>query len=403
MKKSLILGAALSIAFAAGAQVQVVKEVDHLVKGNEFQKAYQQIQPALTNPETAENYNAWFLAGKAGVGVYDQVYLKESMGQQATKEEKKLGGHGLLDAVKAFKVVLTLPDEKGKVPNKKAKESIKLLKEQYTPLRNAGVFLLNAGDYDGAYEAWELYANYPNDPVFEGKGPKADPDTIVGQFKFYQAVAMLSKDDNQKALDKIKEVIPTGYETIDIYRYGVEAARRVNDSIAMLDLAKVGYQKYGTEDISFIGQLINGKLSENDYAACHTLVEEAIQRTPDSIINIKSQLYDILGYIYEQEENIPLAIENFNKAVTLDNKYAKGYFDKARVIYNTAVKEDEKENENEKTQSRDVKNELLEAADEFKKAYDLDPTLSQIPGILYRLYYRLGAGYEDEAEYWKNM
>ncbi len=401
MKKSLILGAALSIVFTAGAQLQVVKEVDHLVKGNDFQKAYQQIQPALTNPETAENYNAWFLAGKAGVGVYDQVYLKESMGQQATKDEKKLGGHGLLDAVKAFKTVLTLPDEKGKMPNKKAKECIKLLKEQYIPLRNAGVFLLNAGDYDGAYDAWELYANYPNDPVFEGKGPKADPDTIVGQFKFYQAVAMLSKDDNQKALDKIKEVLPTGYETIDIYRYGVEAARRVNDSIAMLDLAKVGYEKYGTEDISFIGQLINGKLSENDYAACHKLVEEAIQRTPDSIANIKSQLYDILGYIYEQEENMPLAIENFNKAVTLDNKYAKGYFDKARVIYNTAVKEDENTDEN--AQSRDVKKELLEAADEFKKAYDLDPTLSQIPGILYRLYYRLGAGYEDEAEYWKNM
>lgn len=401
MKKSLILGFALSIIFSAGAQQQAVKDAQRLLNNKDFQKAYQQIQPALTNPETSENYMAWYIAGKSGVGIYDQVYLKESMGQQATKEEKKLGGTALLDAVKAFKKVLVLPDEKGKTPNKKAKEALKLLKEQYVPLRNAGIFLLNSGDYEDAYNAWELYANYPGDPVFEGNGPKADPDTIVGQFKFYQAVAMLSKDDNQRALDKIKEVVPTGYETVDLYRYGVEAARRVNDSIAMLDLAQIGYEKYGTQDISFIGQLINGKLSENDYEGCHKLVEEAIERTPDSIANIKSQLYDILGYIYEQENETKLAIDNFNKAISLDNNYAKGYFDKGRVIYNTAVKEDE--STDEKAQSRDVKTELLEAADDFKKAYELDPTLSQIPGILYRLYYRLGAGYEDEADYWKNM
>lgn len=401
MKKTLILSVAFGIAFAAGAQLQVVKDVDHLIKANDYQKAYEAIKPALTDPETSGNYNAWFLAGKAGVGVYDEVYLKESMGQQASKDEKKLGGHGVIDAVNAFKQVLVLPDEKGKVPNKKAKESLKLLKEQYLPLRNAGVFLLNAGDYDGAYDAWELYVNYPNDPVFQGKGPQADPDTIVGQFMFYQAMAMLSKDDNQTALNKIKQVIPTGYESVDIYRYGVEAARRVNDTIAMLDLAKLGYEKYGTEDISFIGQLINGKLSSNDYAECHKLAEEAIANTPDSKADIKSQLYDILGYIYEQEDNAPLAIENFDKAIKLDNKYAKGYFDKGRVIYNTAVKEDE--NSDEKSQSRDVKSELLEAADLFKTAYQLDSTLTQIPNILYRLYYRLGAGYEQDAEEWHNM
>ena len=47
---------------------------------------------------------------------------------------------------------------------------------------------------------------------------------------------------------------------------------------------------------------------------------------------------------------------------------------------------------------------LLDAAKLFEKAYSIDSTnLNNIPSILYRLYYRLGAGYEEQAENWKNM
>ena len=46
---------------------------------------------------------------------------------------------------------------------------------------------------------------------------------------------------------------------------------------------------------------------------------------------------------------------------------------------------------------------LLQAAELFEKAYGLDEdNLGGVPNLLYRLYYRLGQGYEDKADYWKD-
>lgn len=401
MRKSIIFAAFLAVGMMASAQKEVVKSAERKVKGNDFAAALTEIKPALTDPTTAEVQETWYWAGKAADGIYDQVFLKESMGENPSKEEKTLGGHALIDAVGYFKKAIALPDEKGKTPGKKTKEIIKILESRYGQLRNAGIFLLQAGDYDGAYDAWELYVNYPNDPVFEGKGPAAEPDTIVGQIKFYQAIAMLSENKNDVALKKLEETIPTGYSSIDVYRYGIEAANRLGEKPKIYEFAQKGYDKYGTEDIIFIGQLINGCLEANDYENSNKYIEKALAITPDTAIAIKSQIYDILGNVNEQEGKPELAITNFEKSIQIDPSFAKGYFDKGRILYNIAIKEDE--NSDGRTQARDVKNELLEAADLFKKAYQLDENLNQIPGILYRLYYRLGAGYEDEAEYWKNM
>lgn len=405
MRKSIILAACLAVGFVASAQKEVVKDVEHMLKGGnpDYSAALNAIKPALSDPTTSGQQEAWYFAGKAGNGVYDQVFLKESIGQNPSASEKKAGGQALISTVDYYKKALTLPDEKGKQPGKRNKEILKVLSSLYPQLRNAGIFLLQAGDYDGAYDAWEIYCNLPSDPVFEGKGPKADPDSIIGQIEFYQAVAALSNNSNEKALKKLQDVIPTGYKSIDIYRYGIEAANRLGYDYknTLYDFAQKGYEIYGTDDILFIGQLINARLEANDYPGARTLVDKALAQTPDTMPAVKAQLYDIMGNVVEKEGDDKAALDNFKKAVAVSPEYAKGYFDMGRIIYNNAIKEDE--NAEGKTQQGDVKTELLEAADLFKKAYQMDDSLSQIPNILYRLYYRLGAGYEDQAEEWKNM
>ena len=51
-----------------------------------------------------------------------------------------------------------------------------------------------------------------------------------------------------------------------------------------------------------------------------------------------------------------------------------------------------------------VKDLLLQAAELFEKAFNLDEdTMSNVPGILYRLYYSLGQGYEEQTKYWEAL
>lgn len=392
-----------ALALTASAQKDLVKQVGNSLKGSkpDYAAALKAIEPALTNPETAELQETWNLVGKAGIGIYDAVFLKESMQQGTSKEEKLAGGQAFIKGYKALDKAARLADEKGKMPGKKSKDIIKELAGLYPQTKNAGIFLLQSGDYDGAYDAWELYINAPSNDLF-GNLITPDAPDVQGQFLFYQAIAMLSKDKNDVALEKLKATVPSGYESIDVYRYGIEAANRLNDTIDIYDFARKGYEKYGTQDIIFIGQLINSCLESNDYAKANTYLTEALAQTPDSMANIKSQLFDIKGNVDEQSGNLTAALESFDKAIATDPAFAKGYFDKARIIYNTAIKEDEKTDAN--AQSRNVTDELKEAAELFKKAYELDSEgLHQIPGILYRLYYRLGAGYEDDAKYWEGM
>lgn len=406
MKKFGILGICLATGMSVFAQADLVKEVERSLKASSpnYEEAVKKIQPALTNDDTKDLVTPWYLAGKASFGLFDQLYLKETLGEKLNDDQKKTAGNAMVDGYGYFFKALPLdqkPDEKGKIKPKHTKEMLKQLKNNYVMLRNAGVFLFEAQDFKGAYDAWELYVTLPEIATLGTDAPKADPDTVVGNIMYYQMLAALSNDMNEEALAKFRQVEKSGYKNIDAYVYGTEAARRLNDSVAMLEIAHKGYDMFGTQNIQFIGQIINDRLFHEDYAACEKLTNEALQATTDPAI--QSQLYDILGVVYENSDRLDDAFAALDKAIELNPENAKNYYDKARLMFNQAIKIDEEVQSLEERKQKVIPL-LVNSAELFEKAYGMDEVNnSNVPGILYRLYYRLGAGYEDKANYWKDL
>ena len=404
MRKSILLGACLLGGLLASAQTSVVKDVEHQLKGGtpDYAAAMKNIQPALTNPETSGIYTPWYLAGKAGFGMYDDLYKKEMVQGQISNDEKKAAGHAVMDAVGYFKKGITLPDEKGKTPNKKAKEMTKRLSEAYKDLYRSGFWLIQAQDYPGAYDAWEMYCQLPQDAQLGKDAPTADHDTIVGQTNFYQALAAFYNQKYEPAVAKVREAMKRGFSNVDLYRVGLQSASEARDTTALIEFAEAGNRDFGSQEIAFIGTLINLQLAKNEYAKCHQYVNEALEQTPADSTKFRAQLITVRGAVYDQEGNEAKALEAFNEALSLDPNYARAYLLKSNSIYQAAAKADEASSST--VLSEDVKNQFLEAAKLFERAYELAPDeMTQIPNVLYRLYYHLGQGYEADAEKWQNM
>lgn len=408
MKKRLIFGLTMAMAMSMSAQTSLVKEVERGVKGNgNSEELLAKIQPALTNPETAELAETWVVAGKAGFGFFQDAIISEATGQPFDAAKSNHAAKGLLDGFNYYLKALPLDsvaDNKGKIKTKFSKEIVKTIKDRYDQLRNAGIMAWSAKDFDNAYNLWEMWIELPSNPVLGKNAPKAAADTIVGETMWNQAIALLLQNKNQEALTKLTQMEPYGFIPEDYYSYAMGAAQAIGDDEAANNFARKGMEtcKGGAAYTGFIAQLINTELAQKNYEAAYKLVNDALASTTDEQSELRGQLYNIMGNINENNEKFDEAEASFRKSIEIDPNFAKSYFDLGRIIYNNALKIDETIAD---VAERDAKVApmLLEAAGLFEKAYGMDDQLSQIPSVLYRLYYRLGNGYEDKMNYWQNM
>lgn len=413
MKKISLIGLGLLTAFSAAAQASLVKDVERDLKGGspDYAKALNAIQPALTNPETAQTMMPWYLAGKAGFGLFDEAYKTEAIGQTLSPEQKKQAGVAYIDGYNYYMKALqldSLPDAKGKIKPKKSKEILKAMAGGYPYLRTAAILLMQANDFDDAYNAWELYVTLPENPLLGKEAPAQLPDTLLGESMFYQANCMLASDQMEadkskveKALNKLDKVLGTGYQNSDIYTYGIIAANRLDNKEVKTKFAQAGYDKYGTADITFIGELINNKLDVDDYPGALQYVDEAIASTSPDNLELLAQLYTIKGIIDYRSEDFNAAKGVLAKALEYNPNYGDANFYLAQSILQVV---DKAQMENVNANILDFKDDMLKAADLLKKAYEIDDIkYSSVPDNLYRIYYNLGADYVDESKYWESL
>ena len=407
MKKITILALGLAVCASAGAQTSVLKEAEQAMKGGKDAAAVMTIiTPAFTNPETAQLAQTYYIPGKASFKDYDNLLGLKQFGKTKDGDDVKMGKlliQGYDMYVKALPLD-SLPDEKGKVKPKYSKEIKKIIGENYHKYQTAGLNLYNAQNYADAYNVWDLYTNLPSNGYADQKAYTVDPDTIVGELTYYQSLAAYFNKDMKNALACVNRALAKGYKNKNVYIVGMDAAGQLNDQATATALAKEGNKSYGAEDISFLATLINAELQKDNYPACYEAIDESFAIAAND--SIKSQLYNIKGIINERENKIDEAMANLEQSLKLNPGNAKTYYDMGRLVQNgVAAKEDTAD---EATRTNVLIPEIKKAIEYYEKAYELNPEMSEIPNLIYRLYYGLdqnyhaGPEYAAKAEEWKN-
>lgn len=392
MKKAIIAVIAATLGMSAWAQTSLVKDLSNQMKlkSPDYKQIAEQIKPALTNPETAGDVEAWVLAGKANINLFDNLWKLQAIGQDV---DAVLMGNSLMDGINDYIKALpldTIVDAKGKTKTKYSKEIIKQINENYSQLNNVAASLYNDRDYIGAYRAWDMVLTIPKNPVLGKNAPAAMADTLQSEVAFNMGIAAWQADSIQDALNSFKKAIKLGYTKKNAYDYAIATAAQLQLNDEVNALAAEAYPLYGNEDPKFLQILINEKINNEQYDDARKMLDEAIAATPNN-----AQLYFVMGVLDETMNNKEAALADYKKSIEIDPNYAQGLYSVGRMICNIAYDVDDEANkgtQEEYNQIRSTKVDPMfkEASVYLEKAYEIDPdNMTDALRYLRNVYYNL--------------
>ena len=399
MKKVLFTVALLAGAFAASAQVSVVKEAKAMKK--DPAAAAKVLEAALTNPETANDPNTWQLAGDLQKAIYDEENMKMYLpGGQA-------------DMPKMYNAMLKMFDyylkcdevELAGVANGTVKKAKLRKKNQETLLKvrpnlaNGGVEAFNVNDYESAQKYFGLFVDVVENPMFADQAAALKADTLNSLYANYATMAAGLRDPKDVASvikygNIGKENASEGWRAL-MFMAEVYGDKEQGDSIKWLETIKEGAQRFPEQDF-FVGNIM-------DYYLQRGMVDEGLAQIDQLIAaNEKPYFLYVKGVLLYEKKDYAGAQAALDKVIAAGGDLAaeayakKGdcyYFPAQKIVEeNSALSiDDPKYNANEAK----IKEAYEQAKPFYEKAKELEPDNQQIWGqMLLRIYWTL-----NKAEY----
>ncbi len=396
MKKITILALGLAVCASAGAQTSVLKEAEQAMKGGKDAAAVMTIiTPAFTNPETAQLAQTYYIPGKASFKDYDNLLGLKQFGKTKDGDDVKMGKlliQGYDMYVKALPLD-SVPNEKGKVKPKYSKDIVSTIAGHFTDFTNAGADLYNAKDYDGAYRAWGIFNEIPQNPSFREKLTSVPADTILGEIAFNQALAAWQGNHLEDALKAFLFAKSKGYSKKQLYDYAIAVADGAKNSEALLALSEEAFGLYGDQDPMYLGQMVNYYLQNKNFDKAFEIINGAIAKDPNN-----AQYYNIQGVLYENVDKRPEAIAAYKKATELDPENANALYNYGRQLCESAYALNDaaptSQREYEAYKAEKIVPLFQQAVDILEKAYTVNPDNTDVLKYLENVYYNLG----DEAK-----
>lgn len=372
MKKMILLGAAaIMMAFSASAQMSLVKDLaKKAASGNPqaLMEVLQNIEPAFTNPESAQDVLTWYTAGKAAFGLYDELYKMKIMQQPVDDNmmnEILSNAYAFymealpLDSVVEVDKKTGMPklnsDGTKKVKTKYSKEIIGALTSHMGDIAGAGNTYLQNNDWEHAADAFGNYANLATSD-FAIKNGVAAADSVISQVRFFEGYSLYQIQKFAEAYDAFTQARKLGYTENNI----------------------VDFQT------SSLANMVQGMLDKNDYDKAYAFIDNALKADP-----MNGTLHDIKGFTTELKDGVDAALPFYRKAAEVDPNYANAFFDVGRCLYLQAQKIiDDNPNATNKELVPKIKPIYDEAIPFLKKASELNPADSKAKNVLDDILYK---------------
>lgn len=405
MKRIITLYIIAVLALTAGAQQRVVAEVKKAIDGmtltvDNIKAAANKLKPALTNEETKDKAETWYVAGRVQYRLYDKYMANRSIGK---KVDLKAMGHALIDGYQHFDKSLKLDtivetDKNGrpkvdrktmraKVKTKYSQDIVSRINAKMNDYNNVGGELYNLKDWEGAFQAWDIYCR-----LAQRQGGVV-PDTILGQTRYFQGITRWQQSENRQAADLFAQARSLGYKKKEAYDYALVCLSALYDEAGIVQTAADAYNVFGTADMQYIRILINNHINKKEFKQANDLLDRAI-----AVSDSDAELHNLKGLVVEQQDGLEAALPHFKRCVELAPDNAQAQFNVGRYYYNKAMAVAESHpNLSRKEFRKQVIPLYREAMPYFEKALEQDPDNEEVRNALRNIYYRLGEGRKLEA------
>ena len=353
------------IAFSAFAQKKAVREAQSLVKDGELDKALEQINMALENPETMNDPKTFFVKGT----------VLQAIGSSTDARFAKLVENPLVKAFETYQKAIEMD------PKKKfeSEVNVKLLSLN-NALVNTGIEAFNAKNFATALVNFESSMAVNKMPVF-----KNAIDTAV---LFNAGLAATNAANWDKAIKYYIETKNYNYGGPNVYVLLKNAYIAKGDSVNAEASLKEGFSKNG-KDLGIMVELINYYLMSNQSKAALEYLALAKQNDPNN-----PSFYFAEGSLYEKLGDTDKAFAAYSSAIEKDPKYFNGYYNIGVLFYNKAVKifgqaDNTKDNKEYERLKLSANEELKKSIPWMEKAHGIDPVEPSTMETLKNLYFRM--------------
>ncbi len=397
MKNFSILTLGLLATVSMSAQTSVVKEADKTFKAvdsySAYQKAVEQITPAFTNEETKGNSETFWIPGRAGFKLYDDLYSKKLI--DPSKVDNIEMGEALINGYKYGMLALdvdTVVDAKGKVKTKFSEKIAGTIAGHHNDFLNAASAFWDAQKFPEAYVGFKAYVDIPENPRLGKSAPKAIPDSVAAQMAYYAGLSAWQAKMLPEAEACFEKMMSIGYDDIAAYDYAYSVAYEMNDQPKMLEYSKIAFDKFGTQKPEFLQRIISYYINQKDYDTAKKTLMDAIASDPNN-----GTYYYLYGVLCDDEGDKENAMTNFKKAVELTPDNALINFSYGTALLQEFNRLDEATGEMSQAEYNkyrvETMNPLLKQAIPYlEKAYQLDDTMTNALNNLKIIYYNLNDG-----------